>query len=86
VKEYHKGHLLLALESSRAVAAWGGRQELLLDRIDSVDEVIEQIDAVTPAQVQALAQRLFTTDKLNLSIVGPFEDQDDHFRKLLTLG
>src|SRR5205814_2223841 len=26
VKEFHKGHLLLAMESSRSVAAWGGRQ------------------------------------------------------------
>ena len=40
---------------------------------------------MTPAQVQALAQRLFTNDKLNLSIVGPFEKDDDHFRTLLTL-
>ena len=86
VKEYHKGHLLLALESSRAVAAWGGRQELLLDRIYTVDEVVEEIDAVTPQQVQSLAQRLFTTDRLNLSLVGPFEDVDEHFRTLLTLG
>ena len=86
VKEYHKGHLLLALESSRSVAAWGGRQELLLDRIESVDEVLEQIDAVTPAQVQALAQRLFRTPQLNLSLVGPFEPDDARFPRLLTLG
>ena len=58
---------------------------MLLDRIYSVDEVIEQIDAVTPEQVQALAQRLFTDAQLNLSIVGPFEKDDDHFRTLLTL-
>ena len=86
VKEYHKGHLLLALESSRAVAAWGGRQELLLDRIYTVDEVLEAIDAVTPQQVQDLAQRLFTNERLNLSLVGPFEDSDEHYRTLLTLG
>ncbi len=86
VKEYHKGHLLLAMESSRSVAAWGGRQELLLDRIDSIDEVLEQIDAVTPQQVQDLAQRLFTTDRLNLSLVGPFASDDPRFPRLLTLG
>jgi predicted Zn-dependent peptidase len=86
VKEYHKGHLLLAMESSRSVAAWGGRQELLLDRIDSIDEVLEQIDAVTPQQVQDLAGRLFTTDRLNLSLVGPFAADDPRFPRLLTLG
>ena len=86
VKEFHKGHLLLAMESSRAVAGWMGRQELLLDHIESVDEVIEQIDVVTPAQVLDLAQRLFTTEKLNLSVVGPMEQAADRWRELLVLG
>ncbi len=84
VKEYHKGHMLLALESSRSVAAWGGRQELLLDRIYSVDEVIERIDAVTPEDVQKLAQRIFQEDLLSLSMVGPFEDEE-RFRPLLKM-
>jgi len=84
VKEYYKGNLLLALESSRAVASWGGRQELLLDAIDTVDEVIERIDAVTPAEVQALAGRLFRDSRLNLALVGPFPDAEP-YHKLLTL-
>ena len=84
VKEYYKGHLLLALESSRSVAGWGGRQELLLDHIDTVDEVLERIDAVTTEEVQQLAGRLFQDSRLNLSVVGPFED-DAAFQKLLTL-
>jgi predicted Zn-dependent peptidase len=84
VKEYHKGHMLLALESSRSVAAWGGRQELLLDRIYSVDEVIERIDAVTPEDVQKLAQRIFQEQLLSLSMVGPFEDEE-RFRPLLKM-
>lgn len=84
VKEYNKGSLLLALESSRSVASWGGRQELLLDRIYDVDEVIERIEAVTPDDVQRLAGRLFQQSQLSLSVVGPFAD-GDAFQKLLTL-
>ena len=84
VKEYNKGSLLLALESSRSVASWGGRQELLLDRIYDVDEVIERIEAVTPDDVQRLAGRLFQQSQLSLSVVGPFADGDE-FQKLLTL-
>lgn len=83
VKEYHKGGMLLALESSRAVASWGGRQELLQNRIMSVDEVIAQIDAVTPQAVQDLAQKLFQNNNLSLAVVGPFEDEE-RFRKLLS--
>jgi len=76
--------MLLALESSRAVAGWGGRQELLLDRIDTVDEVLERIDAVTPDEVQAMAQRLFQEPLLSLSLVGPYESADA-YRGLLRI-
>ncbi len=84
VQEYHKGHLLLALESSSAVAGWGGRQELLRDRIDTVDDVLAAIDAVTPAQVQALAGRLFQEERLSLSLVGPFKNEDRFLKLLLS--
>ena len=84
VKEYYKGHLVLGLEGSRSVAGWGGRQVLLLDEIDTVDEVMERIDAVTPAAVQDLAQRLFRDDQLSLGLVGPFEETEA-FRELLTI-
>ncbi|MDQ2809957.1 MAG: insulinase family protein, partial [Chloroflexota bacterium] len=86
VKEYNKGGLLLSLESSMSVASRAGRQELLIDRILDIDEIIERIDAVTVGQVQDLAGRLFRADRLNLSLVGPFEEEEsEEFRKLLTL-
>jgi predicted Zn-dependent peptidase len=71
IKEYIKGHTLLGLERSGYVAQWSGWQELMLGRIESVDETLEQIEAVTADHVLQLAQTLFKTEKLHLSLVGP---------------
>lgn len=83
VKEYNKGRLLMGLENTQAVASWGGNQELLLDRIHTPEEVVELIEAVTTEQVQELAQELFQTDKLYLSVVGEYKDQEERFANLL---
>lgn len=71
VKEYIKGHTLLSLERSGYVAHWGGWQELMLGRIQTVDDVLDQIEAVTVEDVAELANRLFREDHLRLAVVGP---------------
>lgn len=82
-KEYNKGRMLLGLEDTRSVASWAGGQELLLDRILTVEEVVEKIEAVTTDQILDMAQEMFTTEKLRLAVVGPYENQEDRFRNLL---
>lgn len=85
-KEFTKGRLQLQMEDSFSVASWIGRQETLEDRVLSLDEVLEEVDAVTTGGVQQVAQRLFLQEKLNLAVVGPYEHkQEEDFRSLLTL-
>jgi len=81
-KEFTKGRLLLGLEDSRSVASWLGSQELTSGRILSVDEVVAQIEAVTAADIQRVARSLFTPQRLNLAVVGPFK-KETPFAKLL---
>ncbi len=81
-KEFVKGRLLLQMEDSFSVAAWYGRQEVLSPEVLTVDEVVEAIEAVTAADVQRVAQELFLGEKLNLAVVGPFEDERG-FKELL---
>ena len=83
-KEMLKGHLLLGLEDSRAVASWVGRQELLLGRVLTVDDIIAAVDAVTAADTVRVARDLVLTDKLSLAIVGPIKEED-RIGKLLHL-
>jgi predicted Zn-dependent peptidase len=74
-REYTKGGILLSMEDTFANVGWVGRQELLDPQVLTVDQVMEKLDAVTATDVQAVAQRLFATEKLNLAIVGPFKDE-----------
>jgi predicted Zn-dependent peptidase len=85
-KEFTKGRLQLQMEDSFSVASWAGRQEILEDRVLSVDEVLQNVDAVTTADIQRVAQRLLKQEKLNLAVVGPYDaNQEEHFRSLLSL-
>ncbi|MBI2861751.1 MAG: insulinase family protein [Chloroflexi bacterium] len=74
-KEYWKGRILLRLEDSRAVLSWLGGQELLLDRILTVDETVAIIDALSVEDLQRAAARCFVPERLNLAVVGPYEDE-----------
>jgi len=83
-KEMNKGRLLLGLEDSRNVATWLGSQEALTGEIILVDELIAAIEAVTPADIQHVARRLFQPQRLNLAIVGPFK-KAERFARLIGL-
>jgi predicted Zn-dependent peptidase len=70
-KEFSKGRLLLRMENSRSVAGWIGGQELLINRVLTVDEVVAIIDGITAEELQKLAEEVLLGDKLRLAIVGP---------------
>ena len=74
-KEFAKGRLMLRMEDTRAVAAWLGAQELLLGQIATVEEIVQEIDRVTAADVTRVAERLIDPDKLRLAVVGPHRNE-----------
>jgi predicted Zn-dependent peptidase len=73
-RELRKGRLLMGLEDSRSVASWVGAQEATFGEIKTPEEVMEEIDAVSAEDVQALAHGLFRDDRLNLVVIGPYDD------------
>jgi predicted Zn-dependent peptidase len=62
--------ILLGLESSSARASALARQEIIHGRRITPDEIIQQIQAVTPEQMQAVARTCFTTESLALGALG----------------
>jgi len=70
-KELSKGRLLLRMEDSRSVAGWVGGQEVLMERILSLDQIISIIDAITADELKQLAQELMVGSQLRLAVVGP---------------
>jgi len=81
-KEYLKGHLALALEDTKDVGGFFGDQELFLTKVLTPEEVLRKIDAISANDVVAEARRLFRPERLNLAIIGPYENPV-RFEKLL---
>jgi predicted Zn-dependent peptidase len=73
-KELRQGRLLMGFEDSRSVAAWIGSQEATYGEIKTPEEVMAKIEAVTVEDVQELARELFRPERLNLALIGPYED------------
>lgn len=70
-KEQLKGQIMLGLESTSSRMTRLGRSELALGRVQSPDEIIGRIDAVSLEEVGNLAKRLFLQEPRILSAVGP---------------
>ena len=81
-REMAKGRIQLRMEDTRSVAGWLGSQELLLGRIETVDEVVARIDAVTMDELMDVAHRVLAPEQATLALVGPFESDEPFVRAL----
>jgi predicted Zn-dependent peptidase len=82
-KEFLKGRQALGLEQPFALASWYARQVLLGPEVLGLEEALERIEEVRPADIQHLAQALFQKERLNLAIVGPFTENGKRFRQAM---
>lgn len=69
-KEQLKGSLMLSLESTNSRMSRNGKNELMIKRHRSLDEIVNQIDQVTKIGVDSLANTIFT-DKYSVALVSP---------------
>lgn len=83
-KEQLKGSLMLSLESTNSRMSRLGKNELLLGRHLSLDEIIAKIDRVSHESVLSVAQQLFRS-KLALAMVSPLEGYPDNVRNDILL-
>lgn len=73
-KDHLKGSLLLSLESTGSRMTSLARQEAVHGRIRSLDEVSEEVEAVTARDIRELANDWFLQDRLALSVLGNLGD------------
>jgi predicted Zn-dependent peptidase len=81
-KNFAKGRFVLQLENPQGLILFGLRREVLEGAVVEPDEVLASIDAVTPEDVQRVAQEVLGANALRLALIGPFDDAD-RFEKLL---
>ena len=70
-KEFTKGNMLLASESTDNQMVRLAQGEINFGRYIPLEEVVDHIEAVTAEDIQALAATLFQDDKLVLTVLGP---------------
>ena len=74
-KDYLSGKLTLSFEDSSTRAEFFARQHLFRGKARSAEQVREEIACVTPAQIQAVAHRLFDESRMGLAGIGPFRSK-----------
>jgi predicted Zn-dependent peptidase len=81
-KDYSKGKMVLSLEDSFRVASFFAGQEILEKKVLLPDEILAKLDAVTNDDIVRVAKDLFKSEKLNLSLIGPFKNEEKFTRLL----
>lgn len=71
-KEYVSGKMILGLEDSESMAQFYGLKQLLHDKVETPEEVIENMRKVTLEEVQDLAKKLIKPGELRFGLIGDF--------------
>ncbi|MEO6396932.1 MAG: pitrilysin family protein [Tepidiformaceae bacterium] len=81
-KDHNIGRFRLSLETAFSLGQRHGELLISKGEIESVDSVVEQVEAITAEQVRAVAQRLLGREKMHVAAVGPKLDNDELARAL----
>ncbi len=76
-KDHNIGRFRLSQETAHAVAQRHGELLLTKGEIESIDQVVEQIESVTTDEVLLVAQRILQKQGLHCAVVGPKLDEDE---------
>jgi predicted Zn-dependent peptidase len=70
-KDHNLGRFRLSLETAFSLGQRHGELLITKDEIESIDDVVAQVEAITAEDVRAVAQRILARGKLHASVVGP---------------
>lgn len=82
VKEMFISGMKMGLEATDDIANFYGGQEVMVGKIESPEEKIKKIKAVTVKQVRDMARFVFQENKLNLALIGPFSKKEEFLHLL----
>ncbi|MFA5093018.1 MAG: pitrilysin family protein [Candidatus Omnitrophota bacterium] len=82
-KEFCSGQLSLALEDTMEYMLWMGESVACLDKVHTLEQVIQEINKVSIEDIQAVAKVIFDHKKINLALIGPIsKNQKNIYAKL----
>jgi predicted Zn-dependent peptidase len=74
-RDYSIGTFRLSMESPMSLAHRAGEDLLFLGDIEPIETIVGRLRDVTAEDVQRVARRLFRTDRMSMSLVGPGADE-----------
>jgi predicted Zn-dependent peptidase len=83
-RNFAKGRLVLSLEDPKGTISFGLRDEVLEGRTREPEEVLAALDRVTLDDLHRVAGEIIREERLNLAVIGPFDDPE-RFEPLLEL-
>jgi predicted Zn-dependent peptidase len=86
IKAYIRGSMVLGMEGTHQVSSWLGSQESLRSTILDIDKMVDLIEAVTPQEIQRIAQTCFAPQWRRLAIIGPCKPRQGERLGQLLLG
>src|SRR3989338_7939748 len=75
-KDYLKGASALSLESSSNQASFYASQELLENKVLTLEEKFKEIDRVSINDIKKVAEDIFSSENLNLAVIGPSMEKE----------
>ena len=85
-KDYLRGATSLSLDATDAQASFYAGQEVMGEKVLTPEEKLKMIDKVSAGDIKKVAEDIFTNEKLNLAVIGPFEEKEkEKFQRLLKL-
>lgn len=85
-KEFYLGQLSLALEDTMEYMLWMGESVACLDRVYSLEQIIKEVNNVSPLQVRTVARQIFEDKSINLALIGPLEKSEKQIYEKINLG
>lgn len=74
-KDYLAGKMVLGFEDSESVAQYYGMKQLLSNKIEEPEVVLEKFKEVSLHEVNLIAERYIKAHELRLAVIGPFKDE-----------
>lgn len=75
-KEYVRGRTVLAMEGSDHIAQWFGSEALWMKKIRKPEDRLKELDRVTKAQIQKMANLILRPEAISAAGVGPFSQKE----------
>ena len=85
-KEFYLGQLSLALEDTMEYMLWMGESVACLDRVYSLEQIIKEVNQVSPDDVRVVARQIFEHEIINLALIGPLGKSEKQLYRKLNLG